>query len=83
MKETLISISAIFVFLGLVVWQNVEVDRKRYILREYFARHDDLSAVNQRYFFRLKSIKSSEAMMRYASERKYRFASAADIIIVE
>lgn len=83
MKEKVIGLALVFLFLGVIVWQSVSVDRNRYILWEHSARRDKLSAINQKYFLRLKGIMSSEAMMRYASGKKYRFASASDIIITE
>ena len=83
MKAKIIGIALVFLFLGVIVWQSVSVDRNRYILREYSARMDELAAINQKYFLRLKGIMSSEAMMSYASQKKYRFVSAEDIITVE
>jgi len=82
MKINIVWIIGIFVFLGIIAWQRIEVTKRSYILAAYSSQMDNLKSQRDRNFLRCQELKSSERMMRFGYEKKYKFPSASEVITI-
>ncbi len=69
-----------FVFLGLVIWQQLESVRKAYELKKHYAELARVESQNSRLFSKLMELKSSDKMMHFAALNKFTFPKANEII---
>jgi len=82
MRKKLLWIVGIFAFLSIITWQRLEVMRRRYKMADYSKKLESVRLERDRNFLKKQEIKSSERMMRFGYEKKYKFPSASEVIVI-